>query len=186
MRKVEVSVYKFDELSEEVKEALIEGSASVGIRDSIEDMIESKLAGYGLKSLIIDDFSIGDDDQDDFITLSGALSDNLRQWENDEDFEEYIDSIKFCLLDEEDVDEDSNPFGISLGGDDMTEEDQEAARSFIDEKLTDIVDKIISDVREAMDVEDSFDVDEAKVMEYLRGFEYFVDGTAFDADEHVK
>jgi hypothetical protein len=185
MRKVEVPVYKFEELSEEVQEALKEGSKAEGISEAVKDFIEERLAASGLKNLMVDDFSIGDENQENYIKVSGAMTDSLVKWEDEDDFNELSPLITFCLLDEEDIEEDTNKFGISVGGTDMTDEDKEAARDFIEFKLDDILDLIMDTVSEMMD-EDQFETDEAKVLEYLNQYEYLVDGTAFSEEEYVK
>jgi hypothetical protein len=183
MRKVEVPVYKFDELSEEVQEALKEGSKAEGISEAVKDFIEERLVQYGLKSIMVDDFSINADDEDDYIKISGALTDALKMWEDDEDFSELVSDISFCLLDEEDANEDTNPFGICVGGDGMSDDNKSDAKEFIEEQLENICAKVISETVGAMD---TFEADEEKVLEYLNQYEFLADGTAFSEEEYVK
>lgn len=183
MRTVSVNIYKFDELSEEIQEALIEQAlAEFDLNDDIEEFMDSKLGQMGLKSLHVESFSIGVEDVDDHVYLSGELSDNLSYFEKSK-ASEHLNLVSKAFVSSDDVTDD-NQIGLSVffkeGIDEETDETAKLVIQSLMESLTSAEEQLIEEAQEFYEKKSESLATKAK--KKLLENEYFADGTLFDED----
>lgn len=189
MREVNLKVYKFAELDEDVQEELKEGTLDILVaekKDEIDEKIKqyltNELKKFRIEGLHIKQCQIEKEDssEESILTLEGTIMDGIRQWESDEEFSEFVPLIVSAHIS---GDED-NEYELNLKyiDENVESEDGEDIQEFILEKISDIIVHLIEYGREfKADLESNLD-EELQVK--LEAYEYFKNGTVYDEEEH--
>lgn len=189
MRKIELPIFKFEELSQDIKEKLYEGTKDIvleekmdEINSKVEEFVKEELKARNL-GFEVNGIEIQDDEDNSYVNLEGNISEGIKQWDDEEDFFEFIPLIKKAELS---INDGEYVLNMKYVEENVEDEDGEDIEGFIMGKVAETCSELIAlGLEYKATLIEEFEASELQSLldEKLNEFEYFKDGTVFDQEE---